>query len=313
MPAISAAAPAKIILTGEHAVVYGRPAIAVPVEQVKARAAIQAEPLGRQGSIHIEAPEINLSADLAELPAQHPLRVTIENVLAALKVTTPPAFTLRINSTIPLSSGLGSGAAVSVAIIRAVATFLGKPLPAQQVSDLAYLTEKIYHGTPSGIDNSVVSFAQPVYFISGKPIQTFKIQHPFTIVIGDTGVCSSTAEMVGGVRARWEAEPATYEAIFDQIAGVTKEARQAIEHGRLVELGALLDENQGLLQRLGVSTAQLELLISAARQAGAAGAKLSGKGGGGHMIALTDPQNAPAISSALYSAGAARTIITQVS
>jgi len=312
MPAISASAPAKIILFGEHAVVYGRPAIAVPVDQVKARAAIQAEPLARQGMVKIEAPDINLSSTLEQLSPGHPLRVTIENVLAALKVTTPPAFTLRVSSTIPLASGLGSGAAVSIAVIRAVSAFLGKPLADQQVSDLAYLTEKLYHGTPSGIDNTVITFARPVYFMAGKPIQTFPILRPFTIIIGDTGICSSTAQMVGDVRARWQADPAEFEAIFDSIGSITREARQAIEHGQLDDLGPMLDENQVLLQRLGISTPQLKRLIDAARQAGAAGAKLSGKGGGGNMIALADPQNAQSISTALYAAGAVRTIITQV-
>lgn len=312
MPAISASAPAKIILFGEHAVVYGRPAIAVPVDQVKARAAIQAEPLARQGIIKIEAPEINLASTLEQLPRDHPLRVTIENVLAALKVTSPPAFTLRISSTIPLASGLGSGAAVSVAVIRAVSSFLGKPLDDQRISDLAYQTELIYHGTPSGIDNTVVAFDKPVYFMQGKPIQTFPIQHPFTIIIGDTGVCNSTAEMVGYVRARWQVDPTGFETIFDQIGSITNQGRQAIQHGRINDLGPMLDENQVLLQQLGVSTPALERLINAAHQAGASGAKLSGKGGGGNMIALADPQDAPFISSALYAAGAVRTIITQV-
>ncbi len=312
MPAISASAPGKIILFGEHAVVYGRPAIAVPVEQVRARAAIQAEPLVTPGSVLIEAPDIHLSTTLEELPPNHSLRATIENTLAALKVSVPPAFTLRVSSTIPVAAGMGSGAAVSVAIIRAISAFLGSPLADEQVSALAYQSEMLYHGTPSGIDNTVITYARPVYFERGKPIQTFAIARPFTIVIGDSGVSSSTAEVVGDVRKGWQTDPARFEAIFDTIGAIASQARQIIAHGKPDALGALMDKNQACLEQLGVSSPELDRLVSAARQAGALGAKLSGAGRGGNMIALVSPYNAAAVAAALVRAGAKGTIITKI-
>jgi len=165
MPAISASAPGKIILFGEHAVVYGQPAIAVPVTQVRARAIVTAEPRQPAGSVRIQAPIIGLEAWLAELLPEDPLASVARLVFAELGLSQPPALTIRVTSTIPVAAGLGSGAAVSVAIIRALSEFLGRRLPAERVSALAYEVEKLHHGTPSGIDNTVIAYARPVYFV----------------------------------------------------------------------------------------------------------------------------------------------------
>jgi mevalonate kinase len=313
MPAFAAYAPGKIILFGEHAVVYGRPAIAVPVTQVKARAVILAEPLAITSTIRIEAPDINLSSEMAALPEDNPLRLTIQNTLAAMNVTSIPAFTLRITSTIPVASGMGSGAAVSVAIIRAVSAFFGCRLDDEKVSVLAYQTEMHYHGTPSGIDNTVVAFARPVYFERGRPIQTFSIGRAFTIVIGDTGIQSSTASVVGAVRKGWQTDPKTSEMLFDAIGAIAPQARQAIERGQPELLGPLMNQNHTLLQQLGVSSPELDRLVDSARAAGACGAKLSGAGGGGNMIALASDDNAAAIARILKENGAVNTILTTVS
>jgi mevalonate kinase len=285
----------------------------VPVTQVKARVVVLAEPLSNSGAIRIEAPDINLSSDMAALPADNPLRTTIQNTFAALNAVSIPAFTLRITSTIPVASGMGSGAAVSVAIIRAVSAFLGQSLPNEKVSALAYQTEKHYHGTPSGIDNTVVTFARPVYFELGRPIQTFSIGRPFTIVIGDTGIQSSTAEVVGAVRQRWQDNPDPIEGLFAAIGAIASKARQAIERGQSELLGQLMDENHSLLQQLGVSTPELDRLVEYARAAGAWGAKLSGAGGGGNIIALAPDEKAAEIARILQENGAVHTILTTVS
>jgi mevalonate kinase len=312
MPAISASAPGKIILFGEHAVVYGRPALAVPVEQIAARAVVIAEPRLASGSVRLQAPGIGLQADLADLPADHPLGMAIRGVLAALEISYPPAFSLRVTSTIPLAAGLGSGAAVSVAIIRAVACFMGRPLPDEQVSALAFEVEKRYHGTPSGIDNTVIAFRKPVYFIRGQPIETLHVAEPFTIVIGDTGVRSPTAIAVGELRCLWQADPQHYETLFDAAGQIAQKARALIESGRPLELGPLMDENHHLLQVMQVSSPQLDRLVGAARSAGALGAKLSGGGRGGNMIALVESNTAEQVASALQASGATRTLITHI-
>src|SRR5512146_2592486 len=118
MPAITATAPGKIILFGEHAVVYGRPAIAVPVNGVRARVVVSANPRGGPGEVRIQAPDIHLDAQARNLPPEHPIRSAVWSVFSALGISHPPALNLRVTSTIPLAAGLGSGAAVSVAIIR---------------------------------------------------------------------------------------------------------------------------------------------------------------------------------------------------
>lgn len=312
MPAFTATAPGKIILFGEHAVVYGRPAIAVPVFQIQARTVVSADPLGQPGSVRVLAPDVGLDAWLDELDHEHPLKRTITNVLSELQVARLPACSLRVSSSIPVAAGLGSGAAVSVATIRALAAFLGHPLKDERVSALAYEVEKLHHGTPSGIDNTVVTYAMPVYFVKGQPIEILQPGSHFTIVIGDTGISSPTMVAVGDVRQLWLADPHRYEAIFDSAGEIVRRARACIENGMLQALGPLMDENQFLLEQMSVSSPELDRLVQAARQAGALGAKLSGGGRGGNMIALVHPERGEQVAKALQEAGAERTWISTV-
>jgi mevalonate kinase len=305
----SASAPGKIILFGEHAVVYGRPALAVPVSQIRATVEVEAWP--RPG-VWIEAPDVGLASELAQLASDQPLAAAVRGVFSALGIASFPAIQIRISSSIPVASGLGSGAAVSVALIRALSAHLGQPLSDEQVSALAFEIEKLHHGTPSGIDNTVVTYARPVYFVKGQPPETFKVGAPFTVVIGDTGVAASTKAAVSDVRSLWQTAPGRWEDVFDQVGEIARQARAAIESGDVSALGPLMDANQVLLQRMSVSSPELERLLSAARAAGAQGAKLSGGGRGGNMIALVAKEKAPVVAEALQSAGAKRTIITQV-
>jgi mevalonate kinase len=301
---------AKVILFGEHSVVYGHPAIAVPVTDVRATVAVDDAPPG--SGIVIHATDIDRTIDLRAAPPDEPLSLTVRNTLAHIKQATMPDLTLTIRSTIPVASGLGSGAAVATAIVRALSAHLGQPLDAAAVSGLVYETEKRFHGTPSGIDNTVVAFEQPVYFRKGHPIEVFGVKTPFWIAIADTGLPSLTVESVGDVRAAWQRDPQQYNAIFDRIGALVDRARQAIETGETTLLGPFMQKNQGLLRQLDVSSPDLETLIAAARQAGAAGAKLSGGGRGGNMIALIEPDNADRVRRALLAAGAKHVLVTQV-
>jgi mevalonate kinase len=305
----TSSAPGKIILFGEHAVIYGRPALAVPVTQVQATATVNEN---SRGGIMIEAPNISLSADLSSLSPDHPLVAVINSVFSTLNILNPPACTVYLQSTIPVASGLGSGAAVSVAIIRALSAFLGKPLSDERVNALAFEAEKLYHGTPSGIDNTVITYGKPVYFIKRKPIKTFHVGVPFTIMIGGTGIPAPTKESVSAVRKLWEEDKPRWEKVFTRVGEIVWNARQAIERGDTAELGRLMNANHTLLQEMTVSNMELDHLVEAARKAGALGAKLSGGGRGGNMIALVEKENAPAVARALSSAGAKRTILTQV-
>jgi mevalonate kinase len=316
MPAISASAPGKIILFGEHAVVYGRPAIAVPIEQVQVKAIITPGINQPPGNVIIQAPNINLEALLSELASDHPLAAAVHGVFSTLSITRPPALKIRISSTIPIAAGLGSGAAVSVAIIRALSDFLGHRLTDDQVSIMAYEVERLHHGTPSGIDNTVVTYRRPIYFQRNNEQQveykTIDISQPFTIIIADTGVPSPTSISVGDVRHAWSEQTEYYENIFDEIADIVKEARKAMSAGNIEKLGELMNANQRFLRDLDVSSPELENLVQASLSAGAMGAKLSGGGRGGNMIALTSSIQAGKVIDSLQDAGAVRVINTRI-
>ena len=306
---MKSSAPGKIILFGEHAVVYGRPALAVPVTQVHAD--VEVVDSSRAG-IWIESPDINLHAELNSLPSDHPLAAVIHNLFFTLGIDPFPNLQIKISSTIPVASGLGSGAAVSVALTRALSSFLSHPLPDEQINQFAYEIEKLHHGTPSGIDNTVVTYAKPVYFIKGQPSEIFKVGKPFTIVIGDTGISAPTKESVGDVRKLWLKDKLKWESVFDEIGQIVLMARRAIESGHNELLGELMNENHSLLQKLTISSSELDKLVDAALKAGADGAKLSGGGRGGNMIALVKPELAEAVSRSVQEAGAKHVIITEV-
>lgn len=309
---IEATAPGKIILFGEHAVVYGRPAIAIPVADVQAKATLSPAVPGT--GFRIIAPDLGRDYSLAQAVPDDPLAAIVQATLRRLGQAGLPEATLQISSTIPLGRGLGSGAAISTAIARAIAQFFNQPLAPAEVSALVFEVEKLYHGTPSGIDNTVVAFAQPVYFVKDRPIQRMRVSQPLTLVVGDTGIVAPTHTVVGDLRRRWQAEPDRYEGYFDEVGAIVNQARAAIEQGNLgqMAIGELMNENQELLETLGVSSPALDRLIEAAREAGALGAKLSGAGWGGNMIALAWPDQAAAIAQALMEAGAVQVITTQI-
>ena len=304
---VSATACGKIILFGEHAVVYGRPAIAVPVTQVQATALIEASAHG----LIIHAADLDRTIAVEAANSTDPLASIVNLTLEHLNCPLPD-LTITIHSTIPIASGLGSGAAVSTAIVRALAQWFGARLDNAEVNALVYEVEKLHHGTPSGIDNTVIAYQQPVYFIRGEAMQTMSVARPFKVAIGNTGVASSTRIAVGDVRKGWEIDRARYEVWFDQIGAIVQQARSAIVSGDIDRLGPLMDQNQVLLRDLDVSSVELERLILAARQAGASGAKLVGGGRGGNMIALVVDHNVAAVTAALKDAGAVSVIVTEI-
>jgi len=338
-------ASGKVILFGEHAVVYGRPALAVPVTQVQAEAVVE---VGAPGSgLTIVAADLGEQIVVRDAPADQPLAAAARLALAHLGLANPD-WRLTVHSTIPVASGMGSGTAVSAAIVRALAAAKSKSvnqqtpalapkrsagasvsksatrntqyavrntryeLTAVELSALVYEVEKLHHGTPSGIDNTVIATGQPVYFVRGQPPQPFPIGRPFWLAIADTGIRSPTKITVGDVRLAWQQEQTRYETLFDRIGAVAEAARSAICAGETEALGPLMDANHALLQEIDVSCSELDALVAAARAAGALGAKLSGGGRGGNMIALVTEPTASTVADALRSAGAVRVIVTAV-
>jgi mevalonate kinase len=328
----TASAPGKIILFGEHAVVYGQPAIAVPVSQVRATAVVEPIPAD---DILLHAPDLGYQLWYSAAPEGDPLAAAVRVIYAQLELP-PTGLAITVSSNIPIASGLGSGAAIAAALIQAVAEHHGRVDLATPtaVSALTYEVERLHHGTPSGIDNTVVSHEQAVYFVRDlvtyapdiwqrlwqshprlplPTLETFRVRHPLRILIANTGIPAPTKESVGDVRRQWLADPATFEPLFKACGQIAQRARLAIEAGDLPLVGQLMLANHMLLRRLTVSSPELDTLVNTAVSAGALGAKLSGGGRGGNMIALVQNEDdAAAVLSALRRAGATAVLETVV-
>ncbi len=311
MLTVSASAPAKAILFGEHAAVYGYPAIAIPILQAQATATVES----REDNLRkLVLGDINRSIDLDNPDqAEDALVAAVEAVKTYCDIATLPPLTITLNSSIPIASGIGSGAAAAAAIIRALLRFLGRDATPELVSSLTFQVEKVFHGTPSGIDNTVVSYAKPIYFVRKQPkalIETFDIVQPVQLLIADSGERSATKTVVSEVRQMWQTQMARYESYFERCGQLAVAARWALEVGKLNKLGLLMQENQQILAAMGVSSAELDALCHAAVKAGAYGAKLSGAGRGGHMLALVSAETLPPVTAALINAGAQNIIPT---
>ncbi len=296
-------ASGKVILFGEHAVVYGAPAIAVPINGLRATATFTpaADSLSE---LEIVADGIALNTRLSKLATGHPLAAAILETLRSLTIPNPPAGKLQVQSTIPAAAGLGSSAAVTIALARALAASLSRELTPHAAAHIAQSVETLQHGTASGIDPTVIAHNTALYFKKGSDPIFLQPSKSLMLIVADTGEPGSTRNAVAAVRARYDANPSHHQTIFAQIGALSDAARGWLANGAQAELGELMHENQRLLQLLGVSTTMLDNLCAAARQSGAFGAKLTGAGTGGCMIALVDRQTAGRVQAALLAAGA---------
>jgi hydroxymethylglutaryl-CoA reductase len=211
---------------------------------------------------------------------------------------------IEVFPNVPRAMGLGGSAAVAVAIIRALNAHFNLSLSDEEVNALAFESEKMAHGTPSGIDNTVATYGRFLMYKPGDPptVRTITIEKAIPVVIGMTGVESLTAKMVARVRQAWQRNPQRYERIFDEIDSLTLQGLKAIEAHDLEQLGELMNICQGLLNALQVSCWEVEELIQIAREHGALGAKLTGGGGGGSIIAVC-PEGADRVVQAMHDAG----------
>ncbi|MEM8534856.1 MAG: mevalonate kinase [Chloroflexota bacterium] len=323
-------APGKLILCGEHAVVYGRPAIALPLTQVCAQIEVVDAPSG--SGVIFDAPDVQRRWTLAEEP-DDPASELVEHLLNRIGGEYSVRnldLQITITSVIPIAGGLGSGAAVATALLRAVSTHLAYDLSREEVSKLVYESEQRFHGTPSGIDNTVIAYEQPIWFCRSSDynpwqnvapsvkrsthptIEPILIAKPLTLLIGDTGIRSETRLPVDEVKQRRERHVLHYESLFDAVGAVTKYIRTALAEGDLAALGLLLNNNHLLLQQIGVSSTELDQLVDAALDEGALGAKLSGAGWGGVMLALVETPQVQRVAQALTEAGAVKVHKIQV-
>jgi hydroxymethylglutaryl-CoA reductase len=296
----------KVILLGEHAVVHGRHAIALPVP-LTIRAVVED---GERG-VELLIPRWGVEYQLAK-PADQ--RRSFERAAGAILDKLGLAnrrLRIEVSPDVPRGMGLGGSAALAVAIVRALDLHFRLGLSDTEVNELAYLSEQIAHGQPSGIDNTMATFGIPLVYRRGAPplVEPLNIPAPLTLVVGMTHNEGLTARTVANVAEARQRNPRLYEKIFDDIDALVLQAVSAIQDNDIATLGDLMNINQGLLNALQVSSPELERLIGVARNAGALGAKLTGGGGGGAMIALCG-DNSSEVQAAIERQGFRTLVVT---
>jgi len=297
----------KIILLGEHAVVYGSHAIAAPVP-LAIEAAVQ-EPGEQAGPPGVDfiIPRWGVESRLHKDPAHRDSFQRSLGIVFDKLGLTERSMRIEVFPNVPRGMGLGGSAAMAVAVIRALDQHFQLKLSDDDVNALAFECEKVAHGVPSGIDNTVATFGKPLLYrraTETEPalMQPLEIGKPIPMVIGISGKESLTAETVGGVRSAWRKNPELYETIFRQIDALTLQGVEAVQHYQLERLGDLMNVCHGLLNALRVSSWEIEEMVQLCREHGALGAKLTGGGGGGSIIALA-PEHPERIVGALRDAG----------
>lgn len=273
----------KLILLGEHSVVYGKPAVAVALPQ---GAEAQAE-FAPEARLSVEPWGVDIDASV---PQQEPRTEMLRNAFGALLDLYPerPKVHVRARLALPGSAGLGGSAALSVAVVRAIDGLLGIERGASEVGSAALAAERVFHGNPSGIDSAMAAAGGVALYRRGQPLEPLKLARKLTLVVGDSGAPSSTHETVASVARQHAQNSAKLEQIFDGIEALVLNAKTALQTGESWRLGQLMTLNQKLLSAMLLSTSGLEEMCRAAEKAGALGAKLTGGGGGGCMIALVE-------------------------
>jgi len=291
---VTASAPAKVILFGEHFVVYGEPAVVLAIDK-RAYATAQ---LRKDQQIHIDSTDLHVAGTFKRKTFQpqkggvnarlklEPVKNAVQQVLE--RTQKRAGVNVRINSNIPVSAGLGSSAAVASSTILAVSSLLEIELSRDQIFWMAYESERLVHGTPSGIDPAVSTYGGALQFQRGKDFIPLNVQANVPLVVGNTRVERSTGELVAHVRHIRESYPSIIEPIIKTGGRIALDAVEALKKGDLSTVGELMNITHSLLGAVGVSHESLERLVYAARKAGSLGAKLTGGGGGGCMIALAE-------------------------
>jgi len=290
----------KVILLGEHAVVYGSHAIAAPVPL-----AMQAKVLDSDNGSYLIIPRWGVEEKI-HVGADHKYSIykSLDMILERLQLT-KKSFKIEVFPHVPRAMGLGGSASLAVAILRAFDEHFKLNLSDKDIYEISLESENIIHGSASGIDNTLATYGKFIKFQKGNPpkMEEIQVEKPIPIVIGLTGIESLTAKMVANVKEAWENNKNRYEQIFNQINELTLEAVDAIKKYDLNQLGQLMNINQGLLNALQVSSRELEELIEISRRNGSIGAKLTGGGGGGAMIALCPNSTTDKVVYAIRKAG----------
>lgn len=297
----------KIILLGEHSVVYGKPAIAIPFSNTKVEAIIKKT----NGDVTLDC--VFFRGLLSNAPERIlGTKTVIEKVVEDLDKELRD-FHIEINSTIPYESGMGSSAAVAVATIRGLYRFFGESITNDRLIDLTNISEKIVHGNPSGIDTSVIVMETNLYYVKGKQLDPFHFKLDAYLIVAHTGSQSQTKDAVRDVRLLIEKNPKKYRPIIDELGNIAYRGKRAMEGNNPIELGNLMTRAHFLLDKLSVSNEKLNKLVDISLDNGALGAKLTGGGRGGSMIALCSTKDeAKYISNKLLDKGAKKVWVSNM-
>ena len=276
----------KVILFGEHFVVHGVPGIVSAIDST-----VDAE--GKKIGEGITVRDERKGARGYTQKKRAEQKESIERMLRTMGIDPEKAILeIWLGGNLPGFSGIGASAASSVAIARAIAEEFKMDLSDEKINEIAFEAEKAYAGTPSGIDNTAATYGGLIWFkrnLSGgsDTIEKLSIRKPVEIIIGNTGIVADTKEMVAGVAARKKRNPGEYNLLFKQAEDLAFATREALEEFDLRKVGKSMNENHWLLKEIEVSCKELDYLVNLAREQGAFGAKLTGGGGGGCMVALT--------------------------
>lgn len=293
----------KIILIGEHSVVYNQPAIAMPI------GGTFVETLITEGNKGVMLDTDLYRGILTDAPDDLSGIVVLINHLLKKFAHETTALDIKINSNIPTHRGLGSSAAVSVSLIKALYDYFKVDLTQTQLRTDAMISESIHHTNPSGLDVEAMIQSRPIFYQKQKAVQAINTTMRAYLVVGDSGVMGKTSQAVKHVYDILQSHPSMYRDI-DELGALTHEAMVAMTHNNAITLGNIFNQAQVILKRLGVSHPQLDHLNSVALDAGALGAKLTGSGQGGCMIALcSDLPTAQNVAQRLKEAGAIKTYL----
>lgn len=291
---MKASAPGKVLLLGEHAVVYGHLALAaalgrrvfVDVEEDPSGPTIELLALAATPTTTSTSPSTFPSTSPSVFPTPPELLRAASDLAAAAGA--PPRFRARVRSELPLGGGLGSSAALGVALARAFAQLAGSDCPIERAEDLALRLERVFHGAPSGVDPAVCARGGVIVFRRGQPaeVERVTLRTPLHLAVVLTGVVRGTRSTVLPLSARRAERPDLYDPMLAFLGELARGGASALERGDLQDLGVRFDAAHGVLGALGVSCPELEEAVAALRGAGALGAKLTGAGGGGAAIGL---------------------------
>jgi mevalonate kinase len=302
---VEATAPGKMILFGEHSVVYGRPAVVLAIDR---RAKVVAKKRD-DNKIYIDADNLGFSGYF-ENDVYHPVRgkawrgrnlaglnIASKKTMELLGVET--GINLKVRSMIPIAVGLGSSAAICVATVGAIQQLFDAKLTTQDISDLAFEGEKIIHGKPSGVDNIVSANGGILKYSKDRGYEKFTLDKNFPFLICNSQKKRSTRIMVENVARLKERNPKVVEEILESMGQTAEKGLQSLLKTDMQKLGDLMNLNHGMLSAIGVSTMKLDILVHTARKHGALGAKLTGAGGGGCIITIAEDDKMTQIEKAL--------------